>query len=233
PGVDQQPTEHRQVDAGQRRASEYCVDPRIARFGLGQALSPNTRIHAIGTDQDLRFGGGSIAEVRDHPTRALLVARERSAEVNMPMGSRKECLAQRLPIDLARNVTTPLPGVEIEGKAVQFPSPLVEEQERPNLADNAGCRSNEIVISRWQTGAKSFAPRLVNGESISLPAGVRPWISLKHVNRPACGGQRVRETQAAETSSDDDGLWLWHAFQRIGRDSLLLVIIREAIHHSE
>src|SRR5262249_34885202 len=171
--------------------------------------------------------------MRNDSARAFFVAGDRLAELNAVIQARKERLAQRPPIDLARNVATPLPGFEVEGKAVEFASLLVQEHERASLADHAGSRSNELVISRRQTGAKSIAPRLVNGEALSLPPCARPGIALKHGNQAASGGQRVREAQAAETCSDDDGMWSCHEFSVSGRDSLLLVIIREVIHHLE
>src|SRR5262249_30980067 len=119
---------------------------------------------------------------RNDSARTLLVARDRFAEVNAVIQSRKERLAQRPPIDLTRNVATPLCGFEVEGKAVQFAGTLVQENERTSLADNAGCRSNELVISRRQTGVKRVAPRLVNGEAISLPPDIWARIAFKDGN---------------------------------------------------
>src|SRR5438046_10563794 len=83
--------------------------------------------------------------------------RKRFAKMNVITESREERLPQRVAINLPSDVTTPLPGFQIEGEPVEFAGVLIQEHERAGFAHGTGRRPDEVIVSRRQTRLERLA----------------------------------------------------------------------------
>src|SRR5262249_7707883 len=146
-----------------------------------------------------------------HAPRPLFVLREGLAETRVILQSRKEGLAEHASIDLAGDVPEPLPVFEIEAEARQLSRAVIEKHKGAGLAGPSGCRPDEIVIPLRQASPPGLASRIVDRQAISLTADVAPGVALEHRHGEALCDQRVRETQPAQSSSNNDRAWSSHS----------------------
>src|SRR5262249_51203333 len=130
--------------------------------------------------------------------------RERLAETRVILQSRQEAPSEHTSIDLAADVPASLPVLQVEADTRQLSRAVVEKHERAASAGTPGRRPDEIVIPLRQAGGQGLAPRVVDRQAISLTADVGPGVALEHRHGGSACPQGVRETQPAQSSSDND-----------------------------
>src|SRR5262245_10751340 len=167
-------------------------------------------MHAVGAYQHVTCGRRPIVESCGDASGPLFVFGKGLAEERVILQSRQQGLAEDASINLAGDVPASLPVLEIETEARQLSRAVIEKHKRACLAGASSCRPDEIIIPPRQTGLQGLASRVVNRQAIPLTPDVAPGVALEHRHGGALCDQRVRETQPAQSSSNNDRAWSSH-----------------------